>query len=114
MMRTILQAFKEIYIPNEKGGVFTFPEDFPAFKGHFPQEALLPAVVQIELGLFVIAQHLNKEIKLKEIKKAKFIAPIFPKDTVTVIFNRIEQGWDIKIMKENTLISAFQLKGEIL
>jgi len=31
----------------ELGGVFIFSEDFSGFAGHFPGQAVLPAIVQI-------------------------------------------------------------------
>lgn len=111
-MNSVIEDIERIYKPIENGAVFTFPADFVAFKGHFPQQQLLPAVIQIELALFVLSKDLKKDVKLKTVKKAKFISPIFPKDTINLIYAVKEDFYDISIKKDEKIISAFQISVE--
>ena len=55
-MNSVIEDIERIYKPAQNGAQFTFPTDFVAFKGHFPQQQLLPAVIQVELALFVLSK----------------------------------------------------------
>ena len=111
-MNSVIEDIERIYKPTDNGATFTFPEDFVAFKGHFPQQQLLPAVVQVELAIFVLSKALKKEVKLKTVKKAKFVSPIFPKETVNLTYVNKETFYDISIKKDEKVISAFQISVE--
>ncbi|MDR1942235.1 MAG: hypothetical protein LBQ47_07895 [Endomicrobium sp.] len=81
----ITGAFSEM-----RGGDFIFKigKDFIAFKGHFPDEPLLPGIVQIEIAAFCARKLLNNaDAKLKCADKVKFIKPVRPD---TEIICRIE------------------------
>lgn len=108
-MNSVIEDIERIYKPADNGATFTFPEDFVAFKGHFPQQQLLPAVVQVELAIFVLSKALRKEVKLKTVKKAKFVSPIFPKETVNLTYVDKETFYDISIKKDEKVISNFQI-----
>ena len=55
-----------------------FPSDFPAFQGHFPDNAILPAVVQVMSAVCILEKGLGEELQLKEIIKARFKEPVLP------------------------------------
>tara|TARA_Y100001970_G_C13937218_1_gene701301 strand:- start:325 stop:711 length:387 start_codon:yes stop_codon:yes gene_type:complete len=64
---------------------WTVPEGLPFFKGHFPKGAILPSVISLEASLELIGLVLNKEdILLKEVKTAKFFAPVTPGSKVVI------------------------------
>ena len=63
---------------------FCFPEDDPTFIGHFPTRPLLPGVFQLEMARFAAELVLNCPLAVSEIKKAKFLRPIIPTETVRV------------------------------
>ena len=111
-MNSIIEDMERIYKHVYNGAIFDFPTDFVAFKGHFPQQQLLPAVIQIELAVFVLSKILKKDVKLKTVKKAKFISPIFPKDTINLTYTVKEDIYDISIKKDEKIISAFQISVE--
>ena len=58
---------------------WTVPDDLPFFNGHFPEGSILPAVISLEASLELIGLSLEREkVILKEVKTAKFFAPITP------------------------------------
>ena len=58
---------------------WTVPYDLPFFNGHFPEGSILPAVISLEASLELIGLSLKREkVILKEVKTAKFFAPITP------------------------------------
>ena len=78
---TDLQEDKE---NNELSANFQFPASFPGFKGHFPQEAILPGVCQLEVVLAILSASLNNEIKLKSVSRAKFLNTVKPEEKIKV------------------------------
>ena len=65
---------------------FSFPPDFVGFAGHFPGDPILPAVVQIGLGV-VLSQGLLAEKaghqRLETVTRAKFLRKLKPGETIT-------------------------------
>ncbi len=51
---------------------FLFKPDFIGFGGHFPDNPVLPAVVQFSLALFLARQIREKDLEPIRVKKAKF------------------------------------------
>ena len=63
--------------------------DFPAFNGHFENNPLLPAVVQIGLCAEALGRLHGKKYEIAKVSRAKFMRPILPDSEVTVqIFPR--------------------------
>lgn len=71
-------------------------KEHPVFSAHFPTFPILPGFLQID-----IAQELFN-IKIKKIKKAKFLSIIKPKDQI--IFNQIKNKITLTTL-ENKKIS---------
>ncbi|PTN38119.1 3-hydroxyacyl-ACP dehydratase [Desulfonatronum sp. SC1] len=66
---------------------FSFPPDFVGFAGHFPGEPILPAVVQIGVGVVLVQTLLAKgtgPYRLKTVTRAKFLRKLKPGETITV------------------------------
>lgn len=54
---------------------FVFTKKFIGFKGHFPDNPILPGVCKIQAALLVMEERKHKNIRLVEIILAKFFAP---------------------------------------
>lgn len=67
-----------------QGAVYFLHPDCPAFKGHFPGNPLLPAVVQAGLCVDAFSRRSGKAYELAQIKRAKFMRPLLPGVRVTV------------------------------
>lgn len=66
---------------------FVFPREFVGFSGHFPGEPILPAVVQISLGVFLAGMLAGQGkpcfLILKSVPKAKFVRKLKPDELIT-------------------------------
>ncbi|MEA3347630.1 MAG: hypothetical protein U9Q39_01080 [Pseudomonadota bacterium] len=58
--------------------------DFVGFDGHFPEYPILPAMLQILLGIIVSEELYGKKLALQKLDKAKFMAQIQPEQSLTV------------------------------
>jgi len=91
----------EIIRIDENGveGSFTFDENLDFYKGHFKNNPVTPGVILIEvmaqiglvcLGLFLLNDKLNKEASIAlTSSEIEFLKPVFPKEKVTVISEKI-------------------------
>jgi 3-hydroxyacyl-[acyl-carrier-protein] dehydratase len=68
----------------EASQAYRFDETFIGFQGHFPGYPLLPAVVQIRMGLSVAEEWKGKPLALRSVERAKFLQEIRPTEEVIV------------------------------
>ena len=58
--------------------------DFLGFDGHFPGFPVLPAMLQVLLGIIVSEKLYGQKLRLQKLDKAKFMSQIRPEQTITV------------------------------
>ncbi|MBU0729658.1 MAG: beta-hydroxyacyl-ACP dehydratase [Proteobacteria bacterium] len=91
-------------------GVFSFAEDFPAFAGHFPQEPVFPAVVQLAIVRIIAGQGLDRKLKLALVERAKFSGVVRPHEEIKVTVNLQESNEGIrakfKIIRDNVTVAS--------
>jgi len=63
---------------------FRFPADFPGFSGHFPGHPVLPAMLQILMGIMVCEDLTGSALVLTGVERAKFVSQVQPLQEITV------------------------------
>ena len=71
---------------------FVFPATFSGFNGHFPDRAILPAMVQIMAGILTAGN--GSPMNLLRMGRAKFMRIVKPGETMTAVA-RISRKDDI-------------------
>lgn len=71
---------------------FRFPITFCGFDGHFPNNPILPAIVQLAMVRCVAEQGIGKPLFPATIGKTKFKAMILPDQDILVSLNLHEDG----------------------
>jgi 1-acyl-sn-glycerol-3-phosphate acyltransferase len=75
-------------------------ERYPHFRGHFENFPILPAVSQVDLVRGIAAVILKKSIRVKRVRRSKFLRPIRPGDSlsieVTLLENSSDAEWSLK------------------
>lgn len=69
---------------NNIEGLFVFPPDFPAFEGHFPDQPILPAVIQLAAVRLLAVKKTGMELLPTGVQRAKFKKTIQPDMPITV------------------------------
>ncbi|MBN2143102.1 MAG: hypothetical protein JW774_00615 [Candidatus Aureabacteria bacterium] len=72
---------------NGPGGIvfdLCFPADFPAFSGHFPDEKILPAVVQVMSIKMMMEKVTRATLCVRAVSKARFKNPVLPDQTLRI------------------------------
>ena len=72
------------------------------FKGHFPQQPLVPGVMQLQIAREILEEHLGNKLFMNNISQVKYLIPIIP-DEKLVSFN-ISFSRQEKQIKANILI----------
>lgn len=70
---------------------YVFLADFLGFQGHFPENPILPAVIQIMLAREAVAEQMGQEFDVIKLSRAKYMKVITPGIPVTVIWTIKEQ-----------------------
>ena len=63
---------------------FYFPRDLDLFVGHFPDNPILPGIVQIEMVKFSVEHALAHDYGIRSIKKIKFTNLIHPEVSIYI------------------------------
>lgn len=71
---------------------FRFPPDFPGFSGHFPDNPVLPGIVQIMAAAHVAGR--GAPLALRAVRRCKFLRPVRPDQSlaVTVALRTLPDG----------------------
>ena len=87
-MRQALQntAQKKLVTSGPDNGFRKFcpASDFIGFDGHFPGHPILPAMLQVLLGIIVSEELCGTRLTLQKLDKAKFMSQIQPEQIITV------------------------------
>ncbi len=78
--------------------VFQFKKELDLFKGHFPENPILPGIFQIEMVKYALEKSFDNSLNIKSVKKTKFSNLIHAEESITL---------DITINhEENSLFNA--------
>jgi len=74
-----------------------YPEDFIAFKGHFPERKILPAVAMIQTISFCLEKYFQKRFILKKIIKSSFKSLVVPDEYLDIKIRLLETDNNYKV-----------------
>ncbi|MDK9708514.1 MAG: beta-hydroxyacyl-ACP dehydratase [Desulforhopalus sp.] len=83
---------------------FCFPPGYAGFQGHFPNQPLLPAIVQMAMVRYLAERTVQASLMPGGYRKVKFTGKIVPGDTVSVVadMQKNDQGWAVKFNLKKT------------
>jgi 3-hydroxyacyl-[acyl-carrier-protein] dehydratase len=98
---------------------FCFSKKFIGFKGHFPNNPILPGVCKIQAALLVLEERKHKSVRLSEIILAKFFSPVtFNQELLFSLEekpkNDSESTVTVKVSLGDKKIAELQLKINLL
>jgi 3-hydroxyacyl-[acyl-carrier-protein] dehydratase len=77
----------------------TFPESFTGFKGHFPNQPVVPGVCKVLCVLVLLELVLKKKVRLKKIILAKFLALVTCQEKVRIELRLEKKGDSAGVVK---------------
>ena len=70
---------------------YVFGPAFSGFQGHFPQNPILPAIIQLMTARESIIEQMGRDLLITKVSRAKFKKIITPDIPVTVVWTLREQ-----------------------
>jgi 3-hydroxyacyl-[acyl-carrier-protein] dehydratase len=90
----------------------------PIYKGHFPQQPVVPGVCMMQILAELSTSALGKKVALKKASQAKFLVPIIPQKNpllnVNIKYSSNEDG-SLKISAsiQDSTVTFFKFKGTL-
>ncbi len=78
-----------------------FDAQNPVFKGHFPQNPILPGVVLIDAAVELVARVLERPLQLERLASVKFCSVVAPDEAITFTFTVVPEAGDAGRVKVN-------------
>lgn len=95
-------------------GTFVFQPDFPCFQGHFPDQAILPGIIQMAAVRTLAIKALNRQLVPTTTERIKFRGFIQPKEQISITVNlkRHQMTWKaiFSISHENETIATGRIE----
>ncbi len=91
---------------------FHFDASESFFAGHFPDQPILPGVFQLEMARAAAEWTLQRPLWIRAVRKAKFLRPVRPNETVRVNLKLSEDG-DAFLVQARFVVGG-QAVGETL
>ena len=80
--------------------LISIDKNHKVFEGHFPERSILPGVIELEIIKSVLSLFLDKSLRLKIVKNAKYMALVLPDEVsqfmVEIEYKEIEEGIKVK------------------
>lgn len=78
-------------------GRYCFPADFVGFQGHFPDQPILPGILELAALRLLVERVVERDLRLVEATRLKFRAVVRPGDEVVVAGNIGQRGdgWQV-------------------
>ena len=96
-------------------GELPLADSFPGFAGHFPGFPILPGVILLQLGSWLLKCAVAPELKVSAVEQAKFSRQVFPGDKLRarIGYERQDDDWraQVKVMREGAKIATMTLRA---
>jgi 3-hydroxyacyl-[acyl-carrier-protein] dehydratase len=107
----------EVIESGKASGRYCFPNHFIGFSGHFPGYPILPAFVQVLMGLTVIEEWKGRPFQLVSLEKAKFHIELKPDLEIIVQCREYEvkgkPAVEVKLSVAEGLAASFTVIGAV-
>lgn len=90
----------------------TFAEEFSGFKGHFPEQPILPGVCQIALAMAMADRMRGTCQVLIEVVNAKFVSMVQPGQRIQIQCTLVNDLLRAKLLTGETRVAEFKLRVE--
>lgn len=85
----------------------TFNEKHPIFSGHFPDNPIVPGVMQVQIIKDLMEKHLNQNLLLYQAKNIKFLSIISPVNN-----SQVEVSIQIQSFEDNSLQAQANIRSD--
>lgn len=76
------------------------------YKGHFPQQAVVPGVIQLQIAKEILEENLNLKLLMNDIIQVKYLKPIIPDQDTIIKFEITIKEQTTSDIKTNIIIGS--------
>ena len=76
------------------------------YKGHFPQQAVVPGVIQLQIAKELLEENLKLKLMMDDISQVKYLRPIIPEQNSDLIFEITIKDKNESAVKANINVTA--------
>jgi len=76
------------------------------YKGHFPQQAVVPGVIQLQITKELLEENLKLKLMMDDISQVKYLKPIIPEQNSELIFEITIKDKNESAVKANINVTA--------
>ncbi len=108
--------YKIDYINRDQNSVsckVVFNDEHDIFKGHFPEQPVVPGVCMMEMIKELLEAQTDKLLWLRNAGQVKFLQLITPdvQPTVNISWDELDTGLNVKASFSNEITDLFKLSG---
>ncbi len=93
--------------PDEIHAEVSILENSPWFRGHFPEEPILPGIAQIQIVLDTVKKAFDNPLRLLTINRVRFKQKVRPGDLIGVIVAKKEKGgYAFRIVSNEEIVAS--------
>lgn len=98
---------------------FRYPPSFVGFRGHFPDDPILPGVCLLQSLRLGLEKAWGAPLKLAGVRNAKFVAPVRPGDTLRFAVTETARSADVvsakaKVTRAGERVAEISIQLETL
>jgi len=120
----LIRDFYKKIIGNQEDNTITcsikLNPDHQVYKGHFPQQAVVPGVIQLQIAKELLEENLKLKLLMNDIIQVKYLRPIIPNQETIIKFEitiKEQNASDIKtnvnIGSEDTIFTKAKISFKI-
>jgi 3-hydroxyacyl-[acyl-carrier-protein] dehydratase len=100
--------------PNSVSCKVSFNMQHDIFKGHFPQQPVVPGVCMMEMVKELLEQQTDQPLWLRDAGNVKFLQLITPdiSPIISISWEKNKQGYDVNASFKNDVSDLFKLTGK--
>lgn len=103
----IKDFYKVINLSSDASGIVAtikLNPDHKVYNGHFPDQPVVPGVIQLQIVKEVMEESLGKKLFIGNIQRVKYLKPIVPSNTPQLVFTIIIKETDEQKIGSNVSI----------
>lgn len=74
------------------------------YRGHFPEQPVVPGVIQLQIVKELLEKHLKKKLFMNKITQVKYLIPIIPDNSPKLVISITTKRTDENTLKSNISI----------
>ena len=105
LIKEFYKIINLVSVESEVKATIKLNPNHKVYKGHFPDQAVVPGVIQLQIVKEILENHLSKNLFMGNITQVKYLVPITPVEVPELHISITYKNDDEGNLKSNVFIS---------